>query len=506
MANWNGLVMTDKGIALQSKVQAGEVLNITKMKLGSGTLPAETDIRKLTDLIKPEQNLGIGGREPNGDYCKISATISNVGLEAGYYVRELGVFAEDPDDGEILYAYTTDDAPDYLPAEGGSTVISQEFSVNIAVSDTDKINVEIDPGALATMGYVQLQIDEHNEDASAHEKAFSQHNTDETAHYDMTGATGSKAGKRGFAPAPKAGDQNKALFGNGQYQEVIVKTDIMVGATSSMAGKAGLVPTPAAGDQEKALFGDGTYKDIPLPEIASQAEAEAGTDNKKMMTPLRSKQLRDKLTVNNIQVKNNNIDLNRKFFTSLAHVGFEYATVTPELLAENLPVNSTLSFYASSASSSDNYAPNLGIIGSYLIIVRKGASATAPVSFEAIAMDSRTKKLIGNYTNASSYGFSGWSEVASIKQQVLGQNGYILYDNGYIEQWGRASGVKTVTFPLAMSEVYGCWPVDSGSDTSAMNHVNIDSETLKGTGFSFHQERAVIVSQYGIYWIVKGKV
>ena len=221
MANWNGLVMTDKGIALQSKVQAGEVLNITKLKLGSGTLPEETDIRKLTDLIKPEQNLGIGGREPNGDYCKISATISNVGLEAGYYVRELGVFAQDPDDGEILYAYTTDGAPDYLPEEGGSTVISQEFSVNIVVSDTDKINVEIDPGALATMGYVQLQINEHNEDAAAHEKAFSRHNTDETAHYDMTGATGSKAGKRGFVPAPKAGDQNKALFGNGTYKQVV---------------------------------------------------------------------------------------------------------------------------------------------------------------------------------------------------------------------------------------------------------------------------------------------
>nr|DAP37325.1 MAG TPA: tail collar fiber protein [Caudoviricetes sp.] len=464
MANWNGLVMTDKGIALQSKVQAGEVLNITKLKLGSGTLPEETDIRKLTDLIKPEQNLGIGGREPNGDYCKISATISNVGLEAGYYVRELGVFAQDPDDGEILYAYTTDGAPDYLPAEGGSTVISQEFSVNIAVSDTDKINVEIDPGALATMGYVQLQINEHNEDAAAHEQAFSQHNTDETAHYDMTGATGSKAGKRGFVPAPKAGDQNKVLFGNGQFQ------------------------------------------DIPLPEIASQEESEAGTDNEKMMTPLRSKQLRDKLTVNNIQVKNNNIDLNCKFFTALAQVGFEYATITPELLAENLPANSTLTFYATSASGSDNYAPKLGIIGSYLIIVRKGVSATVPVSFEAIAMDSRTKKLIGNYTNASSYGFSGWSESSSIKKQVLGKNGYTLYDNGYIEQWGYAFGAKTVTFPLAMSEVYVCLPVDTGSETTAINQVNIDAGSLTGTGFSFHQESSVSVSQYGIYWVAKGKV
>ena len=234
MANWNGLVMTDKGIALQSKVQAGEVLNITKLKLGSGTLPEETDIRKLTDLIKPEQNLGIGGREPNGDYCKISATISNVGLEAGYYVRELGVFAQDPDDGEILYAYTTDGAPDYLPAEGGSTVISQEFSVNIAVSDTDKINVEIDPGALATMGYVQLQIQEHN--------------TDTTAHADFTGATAEAAGKRGMVPEPQAGDQDKFLTGGKTY-----------------------VP------------------------VASQTEAEGMTDDKKPMTALKVKQLIDKL-------------------------------------------------------------------------------------------------------------------------------------------------------------------------------------------------------------------
>ena len=207
MANWNGLQLTNKGIALQAKVQAGTQLHITKLKLGSGVVPSGTDVKTLTDLIAPEQNLGIGGKEAVDDYCKISSTISNTDLEAGYYVRELGVFAQDPDDGEILYMYTTDGAPDYLPAGGGSTVISQEFSVMIAVDDTDNIVVDIDPAALATMGYVQLQIQEHN--------------TDTTAHADFTGATAEAAGKRGMVPAPAAGDQNKALFGDKSYKSVV---------------------------------------------------------------------------------------------------------------------------------------------------------------------------------------------------------------------------------------------------------------------------------------------
>lgn len=225
MANWNGLQLTNKGIALQAKVQAGTELEITKLKLGSGVVPSGTDIKTLTDLITPEQNLGIGGTEAVGDYCKVSATISNSGLEAGYYVRELGVFAQDPDEGEILYLYATDGAPDYLPAGGGSTVISQEFSVMIAVDDTDNIVVDIDSAALATMGYVQLQIQQHDNNVDAHEAAFNAHNAADDAHKDFTGATSGAAGKRGMVPAPAAGDQNKALFGDATYKQVVQKVN-----------------------------------------------------------------------------------------------------------------------------------------------------------------------------------------------------------------------------------------------------------------------------------------
>ena len=163
MPNWNGLVLTKKGQLLQAKVGTGVVLALTKMKLGSGVLPDGASLEDLTDLVEPKQNVGIASKEvlKEQKMCKISATITNTGLTAGYYVRELGIFANDPDDGEILYAVTSDSAPDYLPPPGGATSVSQECAVYIAAKNASSVKVQIDPGALATMGYVDLAIREY---------------------------------------------------------------------------------------------------------------------------------------------------------------------------------------------------------------------------------------------------------------------------------------------------------------------------------------------------------
>lgn len=183
MPNWNGLILTQQGRQLQAKVEAGTKLVITKLKLGSGVLPEGKQMEELRDLVTPKQNVGIATIEAQNDgTCKLSATISNIGLQAGYYVRELGVFATDPDKGEILYLVANDSAPDYLPAEGGATVVSQEFAVYVSASNTDNVVAEIDAGALATMGYVQLSIKNHNDDIDAHSAAIGKHNSAASVH------------------------------------------------------------------------------------------------------------------------------------------------------------------------------------------------------------------------------------------------------------------------------------------------------------------------------------
>ena len=174
MPNWNGMILTNKGRVLQAKVEAGETLSLTKLKLGSGIIGKGQSLETLTDLVSPEQNLGIAEKTAleNG-LTEIKATITNAGLEEGYYVRELGVFAQDPDEGEILYAVTTDTAPDYLPAQGSATVLSQEFAIYITTSNVNHIEATIDPTALATVGFVNLTIDAHNTSDAAHENRFS---------------------------------------------------------------------------------------------------------------------------------------------------------------------------------------------------------------------------------------------------------------------------------------------------------------------------------------------
>lgn len=183
MPNWSGLVLTKQGRQLQAKVDAGTKLAITKLKQGSGVLPESKQLEELNDLVEPKQNVGIATIEAQDNgMCKVSATISNTGLSAGYYVRELGVFATDPDKGEILYLVATDSAPDYLPAEGGATVVSQEFAVYVSANNTDNVVAEIDAGALATMGYMQLSIKNHNDDIDAHSAAIGKHNSATSVH------------------------------------------------------------------------------------------------------------------------------------------------------------------------------------------------------------------------------------------------------------------------------------------------------------------------------------
>ncbi len=267
MPNWNGLVLTKKGQLLQAKVGTGVVLALTKMKLGSGVLPNGTSLEDLTDLVTPEQNVGIASKEVLTDQkmCKISATINNVGLSAGYYVRELGVFANDPDDGEILYAVTSDSAPDYLPPEGGSTAVSQEFAVYISASNASDVNVSIDPGALATMGYVQLSIKTHNEDPESHpdirEKItndINAHNALETAHPSLDFVKSLSAASDGIHYRTRNGETDQVLDLINQLQATLSQGTVPSGNTGTLAALlSGIV------HQIKALSGKSNWWETP---------------------------------------------------------------------------------------------------------------------------------------------------------------------------------------------------------------------------------------------------
>ena len=163
MAEWSNAIMTDVGNALQAKVNAGQTkLTFTKIKVGSGV--NATNPLALTDVIssKWETTNIIVKRE--GKVVSVDTFITNNGITEAFRMSEIGLFANDPDKGEILYAYLTDPEPDRMPAEGGAVVVSQELTIGMMFSNTGNVSLTVNMGALVN----QEQLKEHNSSTSSH--------------------------------------------------------------------------------------------------------------------------------------------------------------------------------------------------------------------------------------------------------------------------------------------------------------------------------------------------
>lgn len=151
MAEWIGGQMTAAGRELQALVEAGETpLIITKMKLGGGSGTDELYDAAI-DLMDPQLEVGIASRTAEGGICKISSVVSSVNVERGFYVKELGLYAEHPYKGEILYMYTTDPRPDFLPAHTTTLTVSVDYLLGVVIGNSPNIKIEIDPNSLVTM-------------------------------------------------------------------------------------------------------------------------------------------------------------------------------------------------------------------------------------------------------------------------------------------------------------------------------------------------------------------
>ncbi len=149
MPNWAGYAYTKKGRALQAKVEAGAILEITKVVLGDGGIPA--DIENMNDLVSPKLEAPIVDIAVNGTTCTVSVLVSNIGLQSSIYPSEAGIFAKDPDVGEILLLYIRDSNPDYLPAKGSAVVVSEKLNFHIGFSIAPEVNIQLNPAGLVTV-------------------------------------------------------------------------------------------------------------------------------------------------------------------------------------------------------------------------------------------------------------------------------------------------------------------------------------------------------------------
>ena len=143
MAAFPKMTLTNVGQALQTKVLAGAELTFTRIALGDGKLNGQP-ISPLTALIHQTASVPVDTVVViNDDTCQASGFFSNTDISTGFWWRETGIFAQDPDVGEILYGYTNaGDAGDYIPPVQ-DTRIEKYIFCSIAVANAETVNITI---------------------------------------------------------------------------------------------------------------------------------------------------------------------------------------------------------------------------------------------------------------------------------------------------------------------------------------------------------------------------
>ena len=155
MLMWNPSKLTTAGKALLAKAQAGQTsIQITKAQTGSGSYSSGENIESRTALKTPKQTFPIRNKvisdADSTVILKIAITNKSESetLSTGYDITEFGIFAQDPQKGEILYSIATASTSDYMPAYNGVLPSVINMSYYLEVSNAENVTIN-SAGALA---------------------------------------------------------------------------------------------------------------------------------------------------------------------------------------------------------------------------------------------------------------------------------------------------------------------------------------------------------------------
>ena len=154
MSNWSSYQFTRKGEQLRAKVEAGKCkLTLTKMKIGNGNVTLG-DIKDMSDLKSPQLVLGISSCAVSAEddrVCEVVGIASSSNVENAFSVTEVGLYANDPDVGEILYLVEIDTSPDDMPNKNAQSPVTLTYQIELVTSNTANVTAMVSPAGLVTV-------------------------------------------------------------------------------------------------------------------------------------------------------------------------------------------------------------------------------------------------------------------------------------------------------------------------------------------------------------------
>lgn len=140
--------ITRAGVHLIAKLLAGETLHLTRVTVGAGDLPEDVgpaDLRDLTDLVEPKAQAVSSEPTVSGGVARMTVEYRNDlngGLNQGFWISEFGIFADDPDDGEVMIYYATLGLEKQYVSAMGNGIDVRRFPIAIAIGEDRNLVVD----------------------------------------------------------------------------------------------------------------------------------------------------------------------------------------------------------------------------------------------------------------------------------------------------------------------------------------------------------------------------
>lgn len=150
MAEFSNLIITSKGQCLINKALANECNLIFTKAATSEQIYTLEQLQNLTNMLV-KQSTYLSRVYTDNSKLHIDVAFNNESLSEGYYLHCIGLYANDPNEGEILFAVAKEMSEScYVPAYNGLTSSGISLKLILNNSNTNNVSVDAPPAAFAT--------------------------------------------------------------------------------------------------------------------------------------------------------------------------------------------------------------------------------------------------------------------------------------------------------------------------------------------------------------------
>lgn len=149
----DGCYLTDAGADLITKLLATETeLSITRAALGCGLLTSDQTPQEMTDLSDYVMDVSIESVSTvSSGQARVVLQCLSSDVETSFVAKEAALFADDPDDGEILYTYVSlNNDPISIPASDDDLQKMIRLELFFITDNVGNVTATIDPLSVVT--------------------------------------------------------------------------------------------------------------------------------------------------------------------------------------------------------------------------------------------------------------------------------------------------------------------------------------------------------------------